>query len=300
MNQFKNIELSQEMYQNPNKTFTQVLEELDPSVCCFGTSLDELDAFQRQLKRFDIKVSGSNSDCVEKFFKTYQSSILFPEYVRRQVLQGYRNTEEISKIIASKTIINSCDYRSVYVDNIESDKEHTIKIQENLVQLHKRGKLLNVNYGTVRFQRLDLFGIALQQIGRYIAQAQMMDLINCIVNNNNVHHAYNDFHEYIDQTDVNHFQHQLYPFDFNTIFIPYDCSYFGGKRQGVLKMPPRFNNLYIGIDKNYCIEMVQSNNIYIDYPDLINKDFERAEIYGTVGFNVLNPKAVAIVELNRD
>ena len=46
-----------------------------------GTSLEGLDAFQRQLKRFDIKVKGAGSDVVEKFFRTADSAVLFPEYI---------------------------------------------------------------------------------------------------------------------------------------------------------------------------------------------------------------------------
>ena len=39
-----------------------VLEKLDPSENYRGTALEGLDAFSRQLKRFDIKVKGRNSD----------------------------------------------------------------------------------------------------------------------------------------------------------------------------------------------------------------------------------------------
>ena len=45
-----------------------------------GTSLEGLDAFERQLKRFDIKVSGNMSSPVDKFVATTDSAALFPEY----------------------------------------------------------------------------------------------------------------------------------------------------------------------------------------------------------------------------
>lgn len=50
--------------------------------------MEGLDAYQRQLKRFDIKVGGRSSDAVEKFFQTSDSAALFPEYVTRAVKQG--------------------------------------------------------------------------------------------------------------------------------------------------------------------------------------------------------------------
>ena len=64
MANFEGISLEKGMYAVPGKSFTQVLEELDHSDQYRGTSLEGLDAYQRQLKRFDIKVSGPGSSTV--------------------------------------------------------------------------------------------------------------------------------------------------------------------------------------------------------------------------------------------
>ena len=69
-----------------------MLESLDPSENYKGTALEGLDAFQRQLKRFDIHVKGAGSDMVEKFFHTSESSVLFPEFVSRVVRQAWKAT----------------------------------------------------------------------------------------------------------------------------------------------------------------------------------------------------------------
>ena len=82
---YEHITLEKGMYSVPGKSFTQVLEELDRSEQYRGTPLEGLDAFQRQLKRFDIKVSGPGSDPVERFFATSAGAALFPEYVSRAV-----------------------------------------------------------------------------------------------------------------------------------------------------------------------------------------------------------------------
>ena len=66
------------MYSVPGKTFTQVLEELDSSENYRGTSLEGLDAFQRQLKRYDIKVSGEGSDPVERFLPAPAAPLCSP------------------------------------------------------------------------------------------------------------------------------------------------------------------------------------------------------------------------------
>ena len=54
--QFENIKLEKGMYHEGGRSFTQVLEKLDPSEQYKGTALEGMDAFQRQLKRFDITV----------------------------------------------------------------------------------------------------------------------------------------------------------------------------------------------------------------------------------------------------
>ena len=87
MTAFDNIRLEKGLYASGD--FTGALEKIDPSENYSGTALEGLDAYQRQLKRFDIKVSGAGSDVVDKFFKTSDSAVLFPEYVSRAVRQGY-------------------------------------------------------------------------------------------------------------------------------------------------------------------------------------------------------------------
>ena len=98
---FDHVKLEKGMYRESGKTFTQVLESLDPSENYKGTALEGTDAFQRQLKRFDIHAKGAYSDPVEKFFRTMDSSVLFPEYIARAVKQGMvigLNTAEEVKI----------------------------------------------------------------------------------------------------------------------------------------------------------------------------------------------------------
>ena len=54
-----------------SKGFLAELESIDPSENYKGTSLEGLDAFERQLKRFDIKVSGNMSKmCIRDRFDT--------------------------------------------------------------------------------------------------------------------------------------------------------------------------------------------------------------------------------------
>ena len=85
---YQDLKLEKGMYGRSGRSFSQTLEELDPSEHYRGTPLEGLDAFQRPPKRFDLRVKGAWSDMVEKFFPTPDSALLFPEFVSRVLRQG--------------------------------------------------------------------------------------------------------------------------------------------------------------------------------------------------------------------
>ena len=190
--QFENVKLEKGMYGESGRSFTEVLERRDPSEQYRGTALEGLDAYQRQLKRFDIKVRGAGSDVVEKFFATADSAVLFPEFVSRAVRQGLEEESILPHITAAVTDFDGMDYRSIASVPGEGDKslrvvaegarlpETTVKAQANLVHLHKRGRLLVTSYEALRFQRLDLFAVTLRQIGAQIARMHLKDAIDVI------------------------------------------------------------------------------------------------------------------------
>ncbi len=197
---FDSVRLEKGMYRESGKSFTQVLETLDPSENYKGTALEGTDAFQRQLKRFDIRAKGAYSDPVEKFFRTAESSVLFPEYISRAVKQGMEESNVLPKITATTTTIDSMDYRSVYTAASEEDKKlmqvaegasipaTEVKSKSNLIKLNKRGRMLVASYEAIRFQKLDLFSVTLRQIGAYIQKMHLNDAIDVLVNgdgNNN-------------------------------------------------------------------------------------------------------------------
>ena len=122
---FENINIEKGMYQTKGG-LTEALEKLDPSENYVGTSLEGLDAFSRQLKRYDIRVSGRGSDCVEKFFQTSNSAALFPEYVSRAVRQGMERADILPNLVATVTDIEGMDYRSIV--SAPTDDEKSLKI----------------------------------------------------------------------------------------------------------------------------------------------------------------------------
>ena len=324
MAKFENLTIEKGMYQSGSKSLSDVLETLDPSENYEGTSLEGLDAFGRQLKRFDIKVSGSGSDCVEKFFQTSNSAALFPEYVSRAVKQGMEQADIIPEIVASVTDIEGMDYRSIASVPSEEDKtlaivaegatipQTVVKTQENLVKLHKRGRMLVSSYEALRFQRLDLFTVTLNQIGAYIRRAQLNDAIDVLINgdgNNNACDAVSiiDSNAGITYADLLKLWGELAPYELNTILAPTDAmktilgmtemkdANAGLNFQGTGKMitPLGANLLHapsisvkklIGLDKNCALEMVQAGGVVTDYDKLIDRQLERAAITCTAGF----------------
>ena len=191
---YDHLKLEKGMYRQEGMSFTQVLESLDPSENYKGTALEGTDAFQRQLKRFGIRAKGAGSSPVEKFFRTMDSAVLFPEYIARTVRQGMEENDILPAITATTTVIDSMDYRSIYSEPTDEDKalrnveEGTaipatqVKTKEQLVKLSKRGRMLIASYEAVRFQKLDLFSVMLRQIGAYIQKMQLADAVEVLVN----------------------------------------------------------------------------------------------------------------------
>lgn len=329
MANFENITIEKGMYQTKGG-LTKALEKLDPSENYKGTSLEGLDAFSRQLKRFDIKVKGRESDCVEKFFQTSNSAALFPEYVSRAVKQGMERADILPNIVATVTDIEGMDYRSIVSAPSEDDKslkvvaegaqipQTVVKTRENLVKLHKRGRMLVASYEALRFQRLDLFTVTLNQIGAYIARAQLKDAIDVLLNGDGNGNAADVVSakttDSVEYSDLLKLWASLSPYELNTILAPTDemqkilalsqmqDSNAGLDFQGTGKMitpmgatllhaPEMTSGKVIGLDKNCALEMVQAGGVVTDYDKLIDRQLERAAITCTAGFSKIFTEA---------
>ena len=321
---YENLKLEKGMYAVPGKSFTQVLESMDPNENYKGTSLEGLDAFNRQLKRFNIRVNGATSDPVQKFFQTSDSAALFPEYVSRAVKLGMEEADCLKDIVATVTNIDSLDYRSITSQPTDEEKElkevaegaiipeTNIRTNENLVKLNKRGRMLVASYEALRFQRIDLFTVTLRKIGEYIARAQLKDAVNVLINGDgnenpaeNIEAATGGKLEY---TDLLSLWSSLAPYELNAIIAPTDAMHkilsmsemkdsnagldFQGSGRMItplgatlLHAPEIEGTKLIGLDKNCALEMVQAGGVITDYDKLIDRQLERAAITCTAGFS---------------
>ena len=337
---FENIKLEKGMYGRSGRSFSQALEELDPSEHYRGTPLEGLDAFQRQLKRFDIHVKGAGSDMVEKFFHTSDSAVLFPEFVSRVVRQGLEEESILPAITATVTKFDGMDYRSIASVPSEEDKklrrveegaripETTVRTQENLVHLHKRGRMLVASYEAIRFQRLDLFSVTLRQIGAYIGRMHLEDAIEVLRNgdgNQTAAQQYTIGTKPITGTKgtltydaLLEFWSQFDPYTMNTMLVGSDVMLamlkldefqnpltglnfqgtgtlttpLGAKLLRTSAMPA---GILIGLDRNYALEQICGSEITVEYDKLIDRQLERAAITSISGFAKLFTEASKVL-----
>ncbi len=322
MANYETIKLEKGLY-TTGRSFTDALESLDPSENYVGTPLEGLDAYQRQLKRFDIHVSGKGSDRVEKFFKTSDSAALFPEYISRAVWQGIEENDLLPKLVATVTDIEGLDYRSIASNLSDADKtlslvaegaeipETSVSTKENLVTLHKRGRMLVASYEALRFQRLDLFTVTLRQIGAHIAKTQLADAISVLMNGDGNNNAITETDTAAAGTltyaDLVDFWNSFDPFSLNAIIASPNMmaavlkltelrdgasgldfhatgklvTPFGAE---LMKSSAVTAGKLIGLDNKCALEQVQAGGVLTEFDKLIDRQLERAAITTTYGF----------------
>lgn len=335
MNYFENVNLDKNMYHS-QKSFCNALETADPSANYKGSELSKLDAYERQLKRFDIKVRGENSDTVSKFFQSSQSATLFPEFVKRSILSGVNEDNILNDIIATKTMVNTLDYRAINaIDSVAqlasnivksgaSIPETAITSKLNLAVLNKRGRIVSMPYEAIQFQRLDVIALTLKQIGTYIAKSQLQDAIKVLVdgdgNLNDAMETPVETNGTLTYSDLITLWSSFTQFSLNRMLVASDVM------DKLLKMPEILNaesgfvfdgcgkiltpmgaTIYrcpdvasgtiIGIDKNYALEMVCAGEIKLETDKLIDRQLERVAITSIAGFTKIFSSATQILRV---
>jgi hypothetical protein len=208
--------------------------------------------------------------------------------------------------------------------------ETTIRTQENLVRLHKRGRMLVASYEAIRFQRLDLFSVTLRQIGAYIGRMHLQDAIDVIRIGDGNDNAAQVFQ--VGTTPISgtagklsyealvDFWSQFDPYTMNTILVGSDMmmamlklSEFQNpltglnfQGTGTLTTPLGAKLLrssavpagtLIGLDKQYALEQICGSEITVEYDKLIDRQLERAAITSISGFAKLFGEASKVLEV---
>lgn len=315
---YDSIKLEKGMY---NIGLTKSLESIDPSEAYEGTDLAGLDAFERQLKRFNIKVKGQNSDVVDSFFRTTDSAVLFPEFVKRSVLQGMQSSNTLASIVATVTNVENNDYRTIKsttdgsadsaITETSELPKTIIQTKTNLVSMKKRGRVIASSYEALKHKRLDLFAVTLRKIGADIARAQLSDAVDVLVNGDESGNAAGDVSAIssngIAYVDLVELWANLSGYELNTILANTKTMQdllalselkdaqtllnFKGAGQVVTPLGATLHrvdavaeNTIVGFDKNCALEMVQLGDLTVDCDKLIDKQLERAAVSSTAGF----------------
>lgn len=328
---YDTINLEKGMYTITGKSFSEVLEELDPSGNYKNTEFEGLDAFQRQLKRFDIKVSGPKSDTISKFFNTTQSAALFPEYIRRVVMRSIDDNSVVSDVVASTSYIDSMDFRTIvstmdpanlaltYTAEGATIPEITLKLKDRLVKLAKKGRTIVSSYEALKFQKIDAFSTILKQIGDYIAISAFYDCIDVIVDasdeGNDEIKSINlaDKTKGVTYEDLVNLYQKMYPYKMNTLVVTLDTLKtilmmsemrdgssglnFHGTGNIVTPLGAKIIPYYQGtgmlmaLDKRYAVEMLKAGDVQVEHDKLIDRQLDRTVITSIYGFSKLSHDA---------
>lgn len=326
------IRLEKGMYNVRGKSFTEVLESLDPSENYKETPLAGLDAYERQLKRFDIKVKGPACDKIEKFFSTTDSAVLFPEFISRAIKQGLESFKILPEIVAATSIIDGVDYRSVststsgsstsdassdsYIGEAESIKKVDVKHVNSLTKLKKYGRIFSSSYEAMRFQNLDLMTVIFKQIGKDLAYEQLNDVIAAIMPSTDsvstatastityadVVNLWSTFGSYTPNVIIGASETISKLLNISEIKNIHTDTHLHGCSQFI---NPICANLIVHeslktadsekllvFDKDFAIQMVQSGNLTVEYDKVIDQQLNQAAISVIRGFSPICSDAI--------
>ena len=203
--------------------------------------------------------------------------------------------------------------------------ETQIKLKESLVKLIKRGRMLVASYEAIRFQRLDLFTVALKEIGAHIASSQLKDAVDVLLNGSKGEEKAKEIKcakpGSLSYEDLISLWSEFEDYEMNTLLVAPDMmakilTMPEFKAQNVMtsfkesgKLQTAFGaniirsksvpaGKIIALDKRFALEKVVADDISIDYDKLIDCQLERASVTSTVGFSRIIKDAVKVLSLN--
>lgn len=315
---YNDIKLEKGLYNLSGKSFSAALEELDPSAAYCGTPLEKLDAYERQLKRFNIRISGSDCDRVEKFFASTETAVLFPEFVTRCIKKGFDDTI-LSSICAAKTVSGCGQYLGCTLDDsaeyttaTEAETLPTATVRESSTAtiLAKYGRLISASYEAVRQQRLDVFGVMLRSIGVKLAASVTKKAVEILAADAETISAAS-----VSYSDIASLYGKFDAFDMNTLIVSPSAASeivtmeqlndISADENGRIILPfgaeliktSAADNKIIGIDRNFALEFITSSDLVMETDKLISRQLDYVTVSITCGFRKITPDAVKVLEV---
>lgn len=316
---YNNVKLEKGLYNLSGKSFSQALEALDPSENYSGTPLANLDAFERQLKRFNIRVSGSDCDMVEKFFTTTESAVLFPEFVRRCIKKGFDDSV-LNNIVAVSTKCESNIYSGCVISDTAS---YSTTSQGNALpvasvtepsaslSLNKYGRMITASYEALRQQKLDVFGVMLRSVGIKLANSVLGSAVTALKANITPstvsaldYSALTSLYGSFDDFNMNCVM--LSPANTAVVLALAQMENASADEQGKVKLPfgaeiictsEVDDTTVIGLDKDFALEIVTSSDIVLETDKLISNQLDRIAVSINCGFRRITDDAVKTLKI---
>ncbi len=156
-----------------------------------------VDAFELQLIEHGIRVTGREANLVDAFYKTTTSSILFPEFINREVRIGMmlgRNECQLEDIVAATQNIDSVTYQSINAElEAVSKGAHrvgemgefpsiSITYGEKSITLYKFGHTIKSSYEVLRRMSIPNLSIHLRLVGKRLAKSKVAEAIYILIN----------------------------------------------------------------------------------------------------------------------
>ena len=319
---YNEIKLEKGLYNLAGKSFSQALEEADPTENYKDTPLCGLDAFERQLKRFGIRVKGRDCDKVEKFFATTESAVLFPEFVRRAVVQGMEESV-LPQLVAVKTVCEGNQYRGYTVSETDSYLDGTaqgavlpetsILESDNNIQLVKYGRLVTASYEAVRLQKLDVFTLTMRSIGKKLADAISSAAVAALktgaasistageLSFDDVKKLFSQFSDYSMKSmivspknaamilSMEQVRDSVTVDENGNVILP-----FGTK---LIKSSQIGDDSVIGFDSSYALEYITSSDLVMETDKLIDRQLDTFTVSVNLAFKKVINDAVKVLKL---
>ncbi|MCC8136301.1 MAG: hypothetical protein LUG91_04715 [Ruminococcus sp.] len=316
---YNDIKLEKGLYNLSEKSFTAALEELDPTANYCGTPLENLDAYERQLKRFNIRISGKECDRVEKFFTSTETAVLFPEFVSRCIKKGFDETI-LSSVCAAKTVCGCGQYLGCVLDDsadyTTADEaavlpSATVRESTSATVLAKYGRLVSASYEAIRQQRLDVFGVMLRSIGVKLAASVTKKAVEVLAADAEEITAasltYADLAKLYGEFDCFSMNALIAsPEAASTIVAMEEVAELSADSAGRIVLPfgaeliktsAAEDNTIIGIDKDFALEFITSSDLIMETDKMIDRQLDQITVSITCGFRKITPDAVKVLKI---
>ncbi|MBR0483392.1 MAG: hypothetical protein IJJ69_01255 [Oscillospiraceae bacterium] len=326
MYQYETIKLEKGMYHLTNKSFLQALEEADPSVQYVNSPLAGLDAYERQLKRFNIHISGINCDRVEKFFTTTESAVLFPEFVRRAVMQGMEKSV-LSEIVATVSKCESNRYQGCELTDTVAYTPTTagsalpvssILESSSVITLQKYGRNIQASYEAVRQQRLDVFAIMLRRVGKRLADSLVTQaMITLKLAANTTANKITKAGSTLAYSDLARLYGKFTTFDMRVmlaspsvvadILVMNQMMETSSQDVREIRLPfgtklincaQLDDNTILGLDNEFALEQIQSSDIVLETDKLISNQLDSITVSVNISFRTLMDNTVKMLDIS--